>query len=216
MKESYIMMGVKFIYFDVGYTLVDEERVWAARCREQASTAEARALGLSADDIFGEIVNASRSYLPQYRTVVKRFGFTEVAPYRHELERLYPQAREVLERLSAEYRLGVIANQTDGLRKRLADFGIERYFSEIISSWDYGVMKPDLELFRIGIERSGVSPDEVVMVGDRLDNDIFPANSVGMRTVWVKQGFGGIQTPRSMEYEPTATVESIGKILEII
>ena len=30
------------------------------------------------------------------------------------------------------------------------------------------------------------------MIGDRLDNDIVPAKSVGMKTVWVKQGLGGL------------------------
>ena len=26
------------------------------------------------------------------------------------------------------------------------------------------------------------------MVGDRLDNDIFPAKKVGMRTIWIRKG----------------------------
>ena len=30
------------------------------------------------------------------------------------------------------------------------------------------------------------------MIGDRLDNDIVPAKSVGMKTVWIKQGLGGL------------------------
>ena len=32
------------------------------------------------------------------------------------------------------------------------------------------------------------------MVGDRIDNDTLPAKSLGMKTVWVKQGFGGMFT----------------------
>lgn len=27
------------------------------------------------------------------------------------------------------------------------------------------------------------------MVGDRLDNNIFSAKAIGMKTIWIKQGF---------------------------
>lgn len=27
------------------------------------------------------------------------------------------------------------------------------------------------------------------MIGDRIDNDIVPAKQLGMKTIWVKQGF---------------------------
>lgn len=83
------MENIMFIYFDVGYTLVNEDKVWKVRCEEQARTDEAEKLGLSASDIYNEIIHASVTYQPQYRTVVKKFGFKEVAPYRHELEKLY-------------------------------------------------------------------------------------------------------------------------------
>ena len=41
-------MSIRCLFFDVGYTLVNEDAVWEARCREQADMPEARALGLSA------------------------------------------------------------------------------------------------------------------------------------------------------------------------
>ena len=28
------------------------------------------------------------------------------------------------------------------------------------------------------------------MIGDRIDNDIVPAKQLGVKTIWVKQGFG--------------------------
>ncbi len=210
------MKKVKFIYFDIGYTLVNEEKVWEARCLEQSFTDEAKQLGLSAEDIFKEIINASKNYLPQYRTVTNKYKFKEVAPYRSELEILYPQVKTVLTYLASKYKLGIIANQADGLIERLNEFEIAKYFSVIISSWDYGVMKPDLELFRIGIEKAECKPQEIVMVGDRLDNDIFPAKALGMNTVWVKQGFGGMQIPKSQLYEPTKEIDSLDELINIL
>ena len=36
---------MKVLFFDVGYTLVNEDAVWEARCSEQAQTVEAKKLG---------------------------------------------------------------------------------------------------------------------------------------------------------------------------
>ena len=209
-------MHAKWIFFDIGYTLVNEDEVWECRCREQVAGDEAKALGLSAADIYAEIECASRLFLPQYRTVVKKFGFENAAPYRHELEILYPDAKCVLETLSGRYRLGVIANQTGGLSERLAEFGIRGYFDAVISSWEHGIMKPDVGLFRAALAEAGCEPCDAVMVGDRLDNDIKPAKSLGMGTIWIKQGFGALQTPPSAEYEPDAEVENLMELLEIL
>ncbi len=204
--------GIKYIFFDIGYTLVNEDAVWAFRCSEQAQTAETRALGLTEADIYREIEQASVHYLPQYRTAVKKFAFREVAPYRTDLETLYPDARAVLHTLGDTYRLGIIANQGDGLSARLDAFGIAPYFDIVISSWDCGVMKPDPAIFRLALERAGCAPQEAVMVGDRLDNDIAPANRLGMKTVWVKQGFGALQTPLSADFVPWKTVDSLSAL----
>jgi len=34
-------------------------------------------------------------------------------------------------------------------------------------------------------------PINAIMVGDRLDNDIIPAQHIGMTTILVRQGWGG-------------------------
>ena len=48
---------VKWLFFDVGYTLVNEYEVWRHRCREQDDGEKARALGLSAEDIYAQIAD---------------------------------------------------------------------------------------------------------------------------------------------------------------
>ena len=151
-------MPIRFLFFDIGYTLVDEDAVWKARCREQADMPEARALGLSAGDIYREIQEASRLYLPQYRAVAQKFGFTQTAPFRGELETLYPEAPAVLAALSQKYSLGVIANQAKGLRDRLRAWDILRYFTAVASSWEAGVLKPDPALFRYALSLAGCAP----------------------------------------------------------
>ena len=205
-------MALRCLFFDVGYTLVNEDAVWEARCREQADMPEARALGLTAGDIYREIEEASLNYLPQYRAVVKKFGFTHAAPFRGELETLYPEAPAVLAALSQKYSLGVIANQAKGLKERLREWGILPYFATVASSWEAGASKPDPALFRYALALAGCAPEEAVMIGDRLDNDIFPAKSLGMKTVWLRQGFGALQTPKGPEYMPDYTIDSLTEL----
>lgn len=207
---------IKYVFFDIGYTLVNEDNVWEQRCKEQALTKEAKELGLTETDIYNEIVKASLAYQPQYRTVMKKYNFTEVAPYRSELEQPYEEAEKVLEYLSGKYKLGIIANQSDGLSERLEMFGIQKYFSLIISSWDYQVMKPDVKIFEIALDKAECKPCEAVMIGDRLDNDIFPAKSIRMKTIWMRQGFGGMQNISDEKYCPDEQVNSLLELMKIL
>jgi HAD superfamily hydrolase (TIGR01509 family) len=210
------MENIKCIFFDVGYTLINENDVWEQRCIEQAEMEDAKILGLSHEQIYEEIIQATVAYKPQYRTVVRKFNFFKSAPYRHELEKLYDNSDLVLKSLSQKYKLGIIANQADGLVARLNSWGILKYFSFIISSWDYQIMKPDIKLFQIAVEKSGYNASENVMVGDRLDNDIFPGKNIGMKTIWIKQGFGGMQNPKTDEYLPDIEITSLCELLDIL
>lgn len=204
---------IKVLFFDIGFTLVDESAVWERRCREQAATEEAAMLGLSTSDIYREIEKASAARLPQFKSVIEKFGFSKAAPYRHELETLYPDAPAVLRALSEKYPLGVIANQAEGLFERLRDFGIDQFFSYVVSSWDVGVSKPDRRIFEYALRLAACAPGEAVMIGDRLDNDIAPAKALGMKTVRIKQGFGSLQTP--LPEESDCTVDSLSELLGI-
>jgi FMN phosphatase YigB (HAD superfamily) len=47
------------------------------------------------------------------------------------------------------------------------------------------VGKPQPHLFRVALERLGLAPQAVAMVGDSLHSDIRGAQGVGLRTVWI-------------------------------
>ena len=206
---------MKVLFFDVGYTLVNEDAVWEKRCQEQAETQEAKKLGLSAADIYHEIEIASISRKPQFRTLLDKYNFKEVAPYRTELEKLYEEAPAIIKALSQKYELGIIANQLDGLKERLEAFDLLQYFKYIISSWDVKIMKPDIRIFEYALDKANCTPQEACMIGDRLDNDILPAKALGMKTVWIKQGFGALQKPLSKSEESDYTINNLAELLKI-
>lgn len=52
-------------------------------------------------------------------------------------------------------------------------------------SFAVGVAKPDQRIFRLGAERLGLLPQEIVMYGDSQRADINGAEAVGMKAVYV-------------------------------
>lgn len=69
-----------------------------------------------------------------------------------------------------------------------------------------------MRIFEIALSKADYKAEESVMVGDRLDNDIVPANKIGMKTVWIKQGSGGLATPMTQEEQPNYTVSNLNEL----
>lgn len=91
-------------------------------------------------------------------------------------------------RLSAHYRLGIIANQPGEVEAVLAQRGILDYFEIRAISDVLNLHKPNPAFYQWALDKAGVYPHEALMVGDRIDNDVRPAKSLGMQTAWLRLG----------------------------
>jgi len=73
------------------------------------------------------------------------------------------------------------------------------------SSERWGVEKPDAGFFARVVEESGVPAGEILYVGDRVDNDVFPALAAGLHAVRVRRGaHAHVESP-----EGTVTIGSL-------
>jgi FMN phosphatase YigB (HAD superfamily) len=72
--------------------------------------------------------------------------------------------------------------------------------------------KPDVRLFLACCDGLGVAPEASVMVGDRIDNDVVPAKSLGMRTVLFRTGRHAGQRPRSADEVPDGDVATVAEL----
>jgi HAD superfamily hydrolase (TIGR01509 family) len=97
---------------------------------------------------------------------------------------LLPGMAPALQRLSLDFRLGILANQLKESVDGLEICGIRRLFQVVALSEVLDLKKPDPAIFLWALEKAGCAPEEAVMVGDRIDNDIVPARRLGMWTVW--------------------------------
>ena len=101
---------------------------------------------------------------------------------------LQEDAREALESLRGHYRLGVLANQERWIRETMARDGLDRFFDIWAISAEVGADKPDPRIFEHALAEAGSPAERCAMVGDRLDNDVVPSKSHGMRAVWLLRG----------------------------
>ena len=92
----------------------------------------------------------------------------------------------VLARLADKYAMGVVSNFYGNLSSVLRGYGLDCFFSFIVESAVEGVRKPSPGIFRLGVKRAGVAPEETLVVGDSYTKDIVPASEAGCRTVWFK------------------------------
>jgi len=102
--------------------------------------------------------------------------------------------------------LDLAANQPESIIEVLKTHGLHHYLHSSEVSDTIGIRKPDTRLFLRACESLAVTPDETIMVGDRIDNDIFPAKSLGMKTVRIVTGRHRKQRPRFTDEVPDAKV----------
>lgn len=201
----------EWIFFDVGTTLVDETEAYNHRIRD----------AIEGTDITFEQFQEKRIFFAKQNLkgdleAIKYFGL-EKTPWHKEDEVPYPDAEDVLQYLRSHgYKIGVIANQSLGTADRLEKWGLLKYINVVAASAEFGVAKPDRAIFDKAFTMAGCTAQEAVMIGDRLDNDIIPAKKLGMKTIWIRQGFAIYQNPRNTEEQPDYIVDSLAELKKIL
>lgn len=129
---------------------------------------------------------------------------------------LFDDAEQTMNSLLIQYDLGIIANQSVDILKILEESKINRFFKVIVISSEVKVRKPDPEIFRLAMNLANTSPEHCIMVGDRLDTDIDPANKLGMKTIRITNSLFKLQEPMNEFEKPTYVVANLSEIANIL
>ena len=207
---------IKWLFFDVGGTLADETASFRLRVTRTVEMQNALGNPITREEIECAMKRAAENGGSYFRGAMRSLGIADYAPYDPAGEVLYPDAKTTLETLSEIYSLGIIANQPLGTAKRLDEYGIGHLFSLVLSSEEEGLEKPDERIFLRALGRAGCEPHEACMIGDRPDNDIAPAKRLGMRTIRITQGLGGLMPVKSEEERADATVSSLSALFNVL
>ena len=180
-------MTVRAVFFDVGETLVDEQRYWRV---------VADAVGLGPHVLWAALgVTIARNEehwgLWRHLGLERPAGAWESVVY--SIDDLYPDALDCLERLrAAGLFVGVAGNQTAALEA----WASSALPADVVTgSARLGVRKPDQAFFERLVDIAGAPASEVAYVGDRADNDAGPALAAGLVSVHLRRGPWGKLQP---------------------
>jgi HAD superfamily hydrolase (TIGR01549 family) len=217
--------NIHWVFLDVGETIVDESRPLRNIIEQFIYHASEMNYNLSLEQVEEAMIYYYSQLCPHpMREVMEKFVPSEKnrdlirnkMKYNKELEQPYPEAQAVLKYLSEHYQIGIIANQNVGTSARLELYGLMPYISLVCSSAEAGFVKPDLRFFEMALEQAKCKSQHAVMIGDRLDNDIFPAKHLGMQAIWIRQGFAREQEVSDPLLAPDAVIERLNDMVTIL
>ena len=180
---------ISAVVFDVGECLVDETReygTWADWLGVPRHTFSA---------VFGSVIARGLDYRETFQIFQPGFDLARARQQRADAgqpewfgeEDLYPDVRPALTRLRADgLWVGIAGNQTARAGGILRTLNLPADL--IATSADWGVSKPDPGFFRRILDEAPARADEILYVGDRLDNDIRPAARLGLNTALIHRG----------------------------
>lgn len=202
--------NIKWLFFDLGSTLINEQLAY-----EHTFQDIAKQVHKSYEEIYSEAVEF---YTQNKKGNIELFIKYELEKGKWYMEDEIPyKAAEIcLQELGSKYHIGIIANQALGTKERLDKWGLLQYIDMVIASAEEGISKPDLRIFQLALEQAGCNPNEAIMIGDRIDNDIIPAKKIGMSTIWVKQGMGSYWNISKDDEKADLVVDHIQEILQLL
>jgi len=100
--------------------------------------------------------------------------------------KIYPETVPMLEALHNKVRLAIVSNtQRLFTIPELKKFALEKYFDYILFSSDVKAAKPNSKIFRRLLYDMQIQPESAIFVGDNLFDDIWGAQRIGMKTIWI-------------------------------
>lgn len=124
-------------------------------------------------------------------------------------------SRGIIASFAKKFPMVLVTNFYGNMPVVLNEFGLEDFFKCIVESSVVGIRKPDPALFAMGVEALHIAAEEIVVIGDSYRKDIYPALTLGCKTVWLKN-LCWEEEPIIEGYAPTAIINDIAQLPDII
>jgi putative hydrolase of the HAD superfamily len=224
-----------FIFFDLGQTLIDEwdyiayfdqkflELLNGFGARIDERNYHAIRNSIIRDRKIGHgsvkelVIEVCRLLSPPgYEKVIASRLQPQVKQGRHDLFKFFDDAESTLQTLSKYCEMGIIANQSEDIFELIEKSSFGRFFKVKAISSSMKLKKPDSKIFELALKQAGYAAENCIMVGDRLDTDICPANTIGMTTIRTTNSLFALQVPRMACEHPTYSVAHLSEIPRIL
>jgi HAD superfamily hydrolase (TIGR01549 family) len=229
------MIKYPFIFFDLGQTLVDEwdyiayfeqrflELLNGFGARIDQRNYHAIRNSIIRDRKIGHgsvkelVIEVCRLLSPPgYEKVIASRLEPQIKQGRRDLFKFFDDAESTLQRLSKYCEMGIIANQSEDIFQLIEKSGFGKFFKVKAISSFMKLKKPDSKIFELALKQAGYSAKDCIMVGDRLDTDICPANTIGMTTIRTTNSLFALQVPRMACEHPKYTVAHLTEIPRVL
>ena len=107
---------MKWLFFDLGSTLIDESDVLLSRCEYAIKNA-----GIDRDEFMNKVYEEAKISPTPIKTAAESYGVV-LPKWDKSLEKLYEGTPSLLSALHGKYKLGIIANQAPGTQDRMPVF----------------------------------------------------------------------------------------------
>jgi len=208
------MSKITAVCFDVGETIVNETReygTWADWLGVPRHTFSA---------VFGAVLARGGDYRETFQYFAPGFDLKQEREKRAAAgkgetfseEDLYNDARDCLAALQKQsLHVALAGNQTARAEGILRSLTLP--VDTIGTSDSWGVEKPSPAFFERIVQELGCKPEEILYVGDRLDNDIGPAQKSGMQTALIRRGpWGYILKQPNVEEQCLFIIDTLAEL----
>ncbi|MFA0016709.1 HAD family hydrolase [Vibrio lentus] len=123
-------------------------------------------------------------------------------------------AQALLAQLSEHHDIYIATNAADSSKDDIISaferVGLSQYIDDYFCKASIGLSKYDSGFYPAIIAKLGIEPQDVTMVGDTLEKDIYPALEAGLQVVWLNtEG-----TELKSEHPNVVQVQSLSELSE--
>ena len=138
-------------------------------------------------------------------------AFTEM---RRAEYRLYPDAHATVDALrQAGVRLALVTNgAAETQREKIVRFELTHRFDHIQIEGEFGMGKPELDVYRHALDRLGVAAGDAWMVGDNYEWEVVAPQQLGMCGVWYDPFDAGV--PAHATHQPSRIIKRLAELVE--
>ncbi|MFW6040656.1 MAG: HAD family hydrolase [Thermoplasmatota archaeon] len=127
--------------------------------------------------------------------------------HRFEDIELYDEVLPTINHLKDKYILGLISNGNSYPER----CGLKDIFEFVVFSQDVGVEKPDQRIFNYALKQLDCEKDQIIHVGNSIEDDIIGAEQAGITGVWLNRN-----CKKTDGYKPEYEINSLDELQDIL
>ncbi|MEJ2766484.1 5-amino-6-(5-phospho-D-ribitylamino)uracil phosphatase YigB [Photobacterium sp. MCCC 1A19761] len=138
-------------------------------------------------------------------------GVRHVLVVRNQVE-VPAETHRVLRELGKRVPMLAITNGNVDAEK----IGLSQYFDRVLVAGRDGLAKPEPDLFAQAVALLGVTPGEILHVGDHLVSDVGGAKLHGMQACWLNDQQRQLSREPKAKWLPDVEIHSLSQLLDLI